>query len=186
MREERWSIRGFVSKSESLKLQDRARQLLYNQGQAIYGFEVNRLRTIMELERQLTAAEADYVEVVWYRANPRKGGTRKRRLGRACRAADQGSARAAAADQTPDLRFEQRKQEQIRRMRSAPVNPITPYTDAELAVIRQGRSKYAEEDSLNEAYALAHRRYHRGGKWTKPTRKQRFPVGPCSRAGISV
>ncbi len=92
----------------------------------------------------------------------------------------QGKAKVTAAGGPADLEFEQRKKEQIRRLEFAPAKPATHYTDAELALINSKRDKSAEAVKLNESYASAHRRYHRGGKWTKPTQKERFPVDPCS------
>lgn len=91
-------------------------------------------------------------------------GVKPSRLVRACRAGDQGSARAAAVGRLPESEFEQRKQEQIRRLKSTPVKPTTPYSTTELAIISQKRDKSAEVEYLRACQANAR---YRSGAWRK-------------------
>ncbi|MBA7638502.1 hypothetical protein ES703_46158 [subsurface metagenome] len=82
------------------------------------------------------------------------------RLARDAEAADESSARAAARSPPSESEFEQRKKEQIRRLLMLPAKPITPYTDAELALINRQRDREAEDELLTRTLAAARRNCH--------------------------
>ncbi|MBA7469654.1 hypothetical protein ES707_04927 [subsurface metagenome] len=93
------------------------------------------------------------------------------KLAKAAKARDQGGARAAAGGRLTEAEFEQRRQEKIRRLKSTPAKPITPYTDAEMALIASKRDKEAEDQILYQAQADGSRRYFRGHKWANLPQK---------------
>ncbi len=76
--------------------------------------------------------------------------------------------------------FEQRRKEQIRRLRSAPAKPHTPGKSAIPAKNLQFSDKPADNRRLRQAKAIGGRRYFSGRKWAKPAQKLRFSVDSCS------
>ncbi|MBA7531195.1 hypothetical protein ES705_23406 [subsurface metagenome] len=98
-------------------------------------------------------------------------GIPRSKLARAAEARDQGGARAAAGVGVTDSVTERRTKEQIRRLFVPPAKPITPYTDAEMALIASKRDKEAEDQILHSAQADGSRRYFRGHKWANLPQK---------------
>ncbi|GAI70979.1 unnamed protein product [marine sediment metagenome] len=105
---------------------------------------------------------------------------RPSRLAKADKVRTKSGAREAVTGGPADSEFEQRKQEQIRKLKGAPAKPVTPYTEAELAVIKSKRDKPAQDAKLREAQAAARCRYHGGYKYANMSHELRISVNPCS------
>ena len=116
---------------------------------------------------------AGYVVATLNTAYSECHGVKPSRLARACRAADQDSARAAAVGRLSGSEFEQRRQEQIRRLKIPPAKPTTPHSTTELAIVAQKRDKAAEAEYLRSVQANAR---YRSGAWRKYANSARTPV----------
>ncbi len=71
-----------------------------------------------------------------------------------------GGAHAACDEGVTDPVTEQRREDMKRRLRETPAEPITPYSDEELAFIASNRDREAEVARLRQRQALAAKRYH--------------------------
>ena len=100
-------------------------------------------------------------------------------LAKAGEAKRKGRARPAAGGGVTDSQFEQRKKGQIRRLRIPPAKPVTPYTEAELALIAQKRDKEAEAKHLDAVLAAARSRSWRYRKYANLGQKVHILAKPC-------
>ncbi len=80
--------------------------------------------------------------------------------GREVKAKAPGGARAAAGSGVTAVCHRASVKEQIRRLFSVPAKCITPYTEAELALIAQKRDKKAEDEFLTRTLETARSNCH--------------------------
>ncbi|GAI68160.1 unnamed protein product [marine sediment metagenome] len=85
-----------------------------------------------------------------------------------------------------DAEFEQRKQEQIRALFSAPAQPLTPYTAEEMALIESKCDKEAEAVYLQVVLDDARRRSWQYQKHANIGHKPHISTKLDKQAGISV
>ncbi|MBA7663514.1 hypothetical protein ES703_71559 [subsurface metagenome] len=106
-------------------------------------------------------------------------GVKPSKLARAAAARGDDGARAAAVGRLPEAELKQRKKEQIRRLRTTPAEPVTPYSDDKLALIASKRDKKAEAEYLTRVLAAA--RFISYSCWRRANRvyNQDFYVNPC-------
>lgn len=75
-------------------------------------------------------------------------------------ATGQGKAANVLVGRLTEAEFEQRRESQKRALRTTPAKPVTPYTEAELALMAQNRDKEAEAEYLNRTLESARRNCH--------------------------
>ena len=119
---------------------------------------------------------AGYVIAILNGAHRECHGVGPSKLAEVAQARAPAGARAAAGGRLPEAEFEQRRQEQLRALKVPPAKLITPYTDAEMALIASKRDKEAEDQILHQAQADGSRRYFRGHKWANSAKKADFSL----------